>query len=91
MRVDYFVPLSRKFTVGVNFTIDHKRFSRIVAFGTKQRRDTFLSPGVQLVLVAPVLRNNDVILSYQFERNFSNDRFERYENHIVGVRLLWRF
>lgn len=91
MRADYFLPLSRKFTVGVNFTIDHKRFTRIVTFGTKQRRDTFLSPGVQLVLVAPVLRNNDVILSYRFEHNISNDRFERYDNHIVGVRLLWRF
>ena len=91
MRADYFVPLSRKVTVGVNFTVDHKRFTRLVTFGTTQRVDTFLSPGVQLVLVAPVLRNSDVILSYQFERNLSNDRFERYDNHIVGVRLLWRF
>lgn len=91
LRADYFLPLSRKVTVGVNFTVDHKRFNRVVTFGTKKRRDTFLSPGVQLVLVAPVLRNNDVIFSYQFEHNISNDRFERYNNHIVGVRLQWRF
>lgn len=91
IRADYFVPLSRKVTVGVNFTVDHKRFTRIVTFGTTQRRDTFLSPGAQLVLVAPVLRNNDVIFSYKFEHNISNDRFERYDNHIVGVRFQWRF
>ncbi len=58
---------------------------------SENREDVYLSPGVQVIFARVFLANHDVVVSYQYETNLSNDDFEDFENHIAGVRSVWRF
>jgi hypothetical protein len=51
----------------------------------------YLVPGVQIIVSEVLLENHDVIVSYQYERNLSNDDAEDFNNHTSGVTSLWRF
>jgi hypothetical protein len=90
-RVDYFYTINRTVTVGVNVMAEYRRYSETVVFQSERRQDALVSPGAQLVLSGLIHRNSDIVFSYQFEKNFSTDAYERYDNHIAGVWLLWRF
>lgn len=90
-RADYYYPLKSDIYLGVNMTVEYTRYSRNVAGKSNNRQDVYLSPGAQLVLIEPILKNSDVIFSYQYENNDSNDNLQAYSNHIVGVQTIWRF
>jgi hypothetical protein len=71
-------------------TLEYRHYFEEVTFGTQNRRDIFVSPGAQLIVAGFPIEGMDVIFSYTFEWNTSNDGFENYTNHIAGIRLLWR-
>ncbi len=58
---------------------------------SENREDVYLSPGAQVIFSRVFLANHDVVVSYQYETNLSNDDFEDFENHIIGVKSVWRF
>lgn len=91
VRFDLFYRLAKNITGAVNLTAEYQHYEDSVLFGTQSRRDVLLSPGAQVIFSGLIGRNFDVIVSYTFEYNSSNDGIERYTNHIVGVRLLRRF
>ncbi len=90
-RADYFFPLADGVYGGVNFATSYRFFADSVAGGPDDRRDFFIAPGAEVIVPDVFHRNHDVIVGYRYERNFSNDGDEKFENHIVGIRSAWRF
>lgn len=90
IRLDQFTRLSDQVTGNVNFSAEYRHYFETETFGTGQRRDLLLSPGAQLIVGGFPVSSVDLIVNYTFEWNLSNDGFNRYTNHIAGVRLLWR-
>lgn len=89
-RFDYFLEIRPKVTVNANITIEYRDYLDDVFFTTDHRRDLYVAPGTQLILAGLFKGRADVIFSYRFEYNSSNDGYLRYVNHIAGVRMLWR-
>jgi hypothetical protein len=89
-RADYFYELRPNLTVNANLTLEYRHYFEEVFFETKHRRDVLVAPGAQLIVAGLFKGKADVILSYRFEYNSSNDGFLRYVNHIAGVQMLWR-
>ena len=90
VRTDYFFRAAAQLTLNVNFTATYKHYFEHVTFESKNRRDVVLSPGAQAILTGLFNNRADLIVAYRFEYNTSNDGFERYTNHVVGIRMLWR-
>jgi len=90
-RVDYFTPLAPWAFGGVNFEASWRAFNGQVPGGDDGRRDTYIAPGTMVVFPDAFLREHDVMLTYTYEHNVSNDGVENYQNHIVGLRSIWRF
>ena len=55
------------------------------------RRDWYLAAGVSLWIERVVHDALRLELRYEYERNHSNDRYERYESHNPGVYLHWSY
>jgi hypothetical protein len=90
VRVDYFMPITSKLTVGVNGAYEYRHFYEAVSDGGKNRRDHFVSPGVQAILTGLGDDRFGIIFLYAYEHRFSNDGAQVYSNHLAGVRLQWR-
>ena len=96
-RVDYYFPITPEIYVGVNLTGYYEDYNESVIDPltgletSENREDVYLSPGAQVIFARVFLANHDVVVSYQYETNLSNDDFEDFENHIAGVRSVWRF
>jgi len=90
LRVDYFMPVTSKLTLGVNAGYEYRHFFEPVFEGGKNRRDHFVSPGAQAILTGLIDDRFGIIFLYPYEHRFSNDGPQVYSNHIAGVRLLWR-
>ena len=96
-RVDYYFPITPEIYVGINLTGYYEDYNESVIDPetgqetSENREDIYLSPGLQVIFARVFLANHDVVVSYQYETNFSNDDFEDFENHIAGVRSVWRF
>ncbi len=89
-RADYFLNLKYNITLNANITVEYQHFFERVIFENKNRRDLLVAPGAQFILAGLLKSRADLIFSYRFEYNSSNDGYERYTNHIAGVRVLWR-
>ncbi len=90
LRVDYFLPVTSKLTVGVNAAYEHRHFFESVSEGGKNRRDHFVSPGAQAILTGLIDDRFSVMFLYAHEHRFSNDGPQIYSNHLAGMRLQWR-
>lgn len=90
-RIDYFYQVAPVITLNVHFGAEYRHYFEQVTFEKKNRRDIFMAPGAQVIWTGLFKNRADVIFSYRFEYNTSNDSFQRYTNHILGVRMLWRF
>lgn len=90
-RADYFFRLTDNVVSGVNMFVEYQLFNEQVVSKSKDRRDLYLVPGVQIIVSEVLLGNHDVIIGYHYERNLSNDDAEDFENHTSGVTSLWRF
>jgi len=94
-RVDYYFPITPEIYLGVNLTGYYEDYNESVIENgletSEDREDIYLSPGAQVIFSRVFLENHDVVISYQYETNLSNDEFEDFENHIAGVRSVWRF
>lgn len=90
-RVDYYVTLHEALAFDVNFTGYYEPFTSTVTNGIARRNDRYLSPGVQLIWKEVGLKRLDIVFSYQFEDNHSNDVTETFTNHVVAIRSLWHF
>jgi hypothetical protein len=91
-RADYFIEVFERVNIGVNVTVEYRHYYEREISTTKNRRDYWVAPGAQLIFGTPFEDDIplDVIVSYGYERLFPSDELFRYENHTVGVRLLWR-
>lgn len=89
-RADYFYNLPFNVTLNANVTLEYQHYFEPVLFGTEHRRDLLVAPGAQVIVAGLVRGRADLIFSYRFEYNSSNDGYQRYTNHIAGVRVLWR-
>ena len=99
-RADYYFPVTPETYVGINMTAYYEDYNESVIINpntleeretSENREDVYLSPGVQVIFSRVFLDNHDVIVSYQYENNLSNDDNEDFENHTAGVRSVWRF
>ena len=96
-RVDYYFPITPETYVGVNLTGYYEDYNESVIDPltgletSENRKDVYLSPGAQVIFARVFLANHDVVVSYQYETNLSNDDFEDFKNHIAGVTSVWRF
>ena len=90
-RADYYFPVTPETYVGINMTANYEIYNGRVFGESKGRRDIYLSPGAQVIVSRVLADNHDIIVSYQYQTNLSNDDFEDFENHIAGVSLVWRF
>ena len=89
-RLDYFLPVVSWLTVDLNFSYDHRHYFEAVSDRSKQRRDQTFVPGVQVVIPSLFQGQVDLIGHYAYEYRSTNDGPERYQNHIAGLRILWR-
>ena len=91
-RADYFILLHKDITLNFNFTVEYRHYVEDGPFGfvAGSRRDVYLFPGAQLVFSKFLTPKTNLILSYGFEHNASNQQIDTYSNHIVGLRLMWR-
>lgn len=89
-RLDYFLPLLSWLTVDFNFSYDYRHYFERVSDGSKQRRDHTFVPGVQIVIPGLLRGQVDLIGHYAYEYRSTNDGPERYQNHVAGLRMLWR-
>jgi hypothetical protein len=85
------MPAVTDLTFGLNFTYEYRHYFENVINGTANRRDHLVSPGFQAIISALFDARMDLVFSYNFETRFSNDGLQRFNNHIAGVRVLWRF
>lgn len=90
LRIDYFMPVTSKLTVGVNAAYEYRHFFEPVSEGGKNRRDHFVSPGAQAILTGLIDDRFGIMFLYAYEHRFSNDGAQVYSNHLAGMRLLWR-
>ncbi len=96
-RVDYYFPITPETYVGVNLTGYYEDYNESVIDPltgletSENRKDVYLSPGAQVIFARVFFANHDVVVSYQYETNLSNDDFEDFKNHIAGVTSVWRF
>ena len=95
-RDDYYFPFTPEIYIGVNLTGYYEDYNESVIDPagretSEDREDVYLSPGAQIIFSRVLLENQDIIVSYQYQTNLSNDDFEDFENHVAGVSLVWRF
>jgi hypothetical protein len=90
-RFDYFFPVLQWLTLNVNFTYEYRHFFERVTDESKNRRDHTFIPGVQAIVPGLAGNRADLVFHYAYEHRTTNDGPQRYENHIAGVRVLWRF
>lgn len=91
-RLVYYAPFARgRAFIGAGFGAHHRSYDQNVAFGTADREDWMLEPTVHLVVPRLAGSKFDVRVDYRYEHNDSNDAFEDFENHVVGVRTVRRF
>ncbi len=92
LRLTYYVPaFNNKIFFGLTLDSNVRLYTVKVFAQTVRRRDTFLSPGAQLVFPQLLYPKHDLILQYRFENNVSNDGTQNFKNHVVGIRSVWRF
>lgn len=65
--------------------------SEDVPASSSRRRDTTLSPGVQLILPHFLAYQSDLRFGYQYTRNYSNIPIDTYNDHTVSITLATRF
>lgn len=82
----YYYPLTETVVLGLRLSGYFRDYDQSVQGGGKQREDVFLSPGVQLVFKEALGPKTAVRLEYRYEKNWSNDNPEDFENHVIGVR-----
>lgn len=91
-RAAYFFPTrSPLITLGVGLGKYFRFYDQNVVFETSKRRDLFLEPAAYMILNTPFGHGVDVRFDYRYQHNDSNDDFEDFTNHLVGVRLVKRF
>lgn len=91
VQAEYYVPtLKGKMFAGLTFTGTYRIYDSDVPNEDKTRRDYLIAPGAQLVFPRLFSSRHDLIVSYKYERNLSNAGFENYQNHVVGLRSVWR-
>lgn len=89
-RVDYFVEVAERTVLNLNFTGEYRHYFEAKLTEPGQRRDFLIAPGLQLIFAQVLESPFDLIASYTYEQLIPNDTVFRYNNHIVGVRVLWR-
>jgi len=89
-RADYFLPVLSWLTLDLNFSYEYRHYFEDVTDHTKHRRDQTFTPGVQLIVPGLFEGRADLIGHYSYEYRSTNDGPQRYQNHIGGVRILWR-
>lgn len=87
----YYFPVIQDVLFGVNFNGYYREYDQPILGGGKDRNDVFISPGAQIIFKGILGNNSSIKLEYRFEKNFSNDNSEDYENHVIGVRTTRRF
>jgi hypothetical protein len=90
-RADYFFPVFEWLTVDANFTYEYRYYFETVTDKSKNRRDQLFVPGVQAIVPGLIDGRADILIHYAYEYRSTNDGPQRYQNHIGGLRLLWRF
>lgn len=90
-RFDYYLPLQQDLAIDLNFTVSYQAYSEDGDPGAGDRRDIYLSPGVQLIVKEVIAQRHDLVFGYQYEDNRSNSSSDDFINHLVSVRSVWRF
>ena len=91
VRADYFFPVFEWLTLDANFTYEYRHYFEEVTDNTKNRRDHLFVPGVQAILPGLFAGRADLLVHYAYEYRSTNDGPQRYQNHIAGLRVLWKF
>jgi hypothetical protein len=91
IRADYFVQFASWLAADFIFNYEHRHYYEDVTDQSKHRRDDYFSPAVQLIVPGLFRGRADLIFNYSYEYRSTNDGPQRYQDHIAGVRLLWRF
>lgn len=93
MRFAYYFPVrSATVWLGAGFTYYHRWYGQNVAFDfTQKRDDDYIEPTAHVILPDFFGKNFDLRFDYRYERNFSNDPNESFENHVAGARVSRRF
>lgn len=87
----YVVRIGRSVVGVIGLTGEDKNFAQRVFLGSQHREDVFIAGRIQLVVRGIGWKNHDLIFQYQAIHNASNDNFEEYTNHIIGIQSAWRF
>lgn len=91
-RVAYFAPVhGRSVYLGAGFGVYDRLFGDTISNGNVDRRDQYLETTAHLIFRNVMNQQFDVRVDYRFENNFSNDDFEDFENHVIGMRIIGRF
>lgn len=91
-RIGYYFPvLGARAVVGAGFSYYHRWYEQNVALRTDKRRDDYIEPTAHLIFPSLLAPQVDLRFDYRYEHNFSNEPLERFENHVVGGRIVGRF
>lgn len=89
--VAYYVPVFQDIVFGLTTTGYYRHYFQNVRNANDKRRDYFLAPGAQLIFKEVFGAKSSLRFEYRYEKNFSNDDFEDFENHVMGVRAVRKF
>lgn len=88
----YYTPVARgRAIVGAGLGVYHRSYDQNVAFQTNDREDWLLQPTAHLIFPKIKGTKFDLRVDYRYENNDSNDRFEDFDNHVIGARTVRRF
>jgi hypothetical protein len=102
-RISYFFPLdNRRVYLGFGISVFDREFDTSVldpgwaAAGVpiaidKNRHDIYIEPTAHLIFPNLIGPNIDLRADYRFEKNYSNDDFRDFANHVAGLRVIGRF
>ena len=87
----YYIPVVDNVIFGTTFNAYYRDYDQDIVGGGKERNDTFIAPGAQFIFKEVLGHNSNIKLEYRFEKNFSNDNTEDFENHVIGIRTTRKF
>lgn len=87
----YYILLGGEVRAGATFVGFYRKYRRNVFLMTNRRHDYFIAPGAEILFRNVACRGCDLSLKYRFEKNFSNDKFESFKNHLVSFSAVKRF
>lgn len=91
LETEYVLPLSERWSFSLDAAASRYFYSGHEETLSSDRRDWYLITGGSLWLERLFTDSLALEVRYEYERNWSNDRLERYQSHNPGIYVHWAY